>query len=50
MNKLIKSSTVIALISLVGTASLADTPKLDNRQDKQQARIAQGIKSGELTK
>jgi len=50
MKNLVKTATAIALVFTFGSQVLADTPKLDKRQDKQQARIAQGVNNGELTK
>ena len=50
MKNLIKTAAAITLVFTFGGQVMADTPKLDNRQDKQKARIAQGVKSGELTK
>lgn len=50
MKNLIKTATAFALVLTFGSQVMADTPKLDNRQDKQKARITQGVKSGELTK
>lgn len=48
MNKRITFLTTL-LISLGATSVLAGTPGIDQRQDKQQGRIEQGIHSGELT-
>ena len=50
MKNLIKTATALTLVFAFSGQVFADTPKLDNRQDNQKARIAQGVKSGELTK
>ena len=49
MNTLTKSLTIIIVTVLFGGEVLAGTPGVNKRQDNQQARISQGIKSGELT-
>lgn len=41
--------TLVALAATIATAQTA-TPRVTKRQVKQQARIEQGVKSGELTK
>ena len=38
------------LASLVASAALAGTPRIDRREARQHARIAQGVRSGELTR
>lgn len=40
----------LALMSLIAaTAQAAETPRIDAREQRQEARIAQGVASGELT-
>jgi hypothetical protein len=48
--KLLGAALVLAFIS-IGTAASAQThtPEITKRQENQQARIAQGVKSGQLT-
>ncbi len=52
MNKSIIAAVVIAAFALPGLslAQTASTPRVDQRQENQQKRIDQGVKSGELTK
>ena len=51
MKKILFSATLI--LAFIGIASVASaqtaTPNVTKRQENQQARIAQGVKSGELT-
>lgn len=50
MKKLILiPSLMIAFISAPAVMADANTPRIDQREDKQQDRIQQGIRSGELT-
>lgn len=46
-----KSAVVILLLGLVAGAAFAQTkaPRVDRRERRQQARIQEGVKSGELT-
>jgi hypothetical protein len=46
--KLLVSTVSIFLFIIAGKAQTA-TPRVTERQENQQARIAQGVKSGELT-
>ena len=39
-----------AALAALSVPALADTPLLDRRQDNQRERIAQGVRSGELTR
>lgn len=52
MNKSIIAAVVIAAFALPGFASAqtASTPRVDKRQERQDKRIEQGVKSGELNK
>jgi len=52
MNKITYIISAITLTAILTITSFAGTkdPKVNNRQDRQQARIEQGVKSGELTK
>lgn len=48
--KTTRQSLIAALLlSLMAGSALAGTPGVDQRQDNQRARIAQGVASGELT-
>ena len=49
MNKSIIAAVVMAL-ALPGLALAQSTPRIDKRQENQDKRIEQGVKSGELTK
>ena len=42
--------TIIATLCLVAGTALAGTPGLNARQHNERARIAQGVRSGELTR
>ena len=42
-------SILICALSALSAVAMADTPVLDQQQANQHARIAQGVKSGELT-
>jgi uncharacterized membrane protein YebE (DUF533 family) len=42
--------TIIATLCLVAGTALAGTPVLNARQHNERARIAQGVRSGELTR
>lgn len=44
-----KKIAAITLLSIFALPVLAGTPVLDNREDRQQQRIANGIESGALT-
>jgi hypothetical protein len=46
-----KSAVVILLVGLMAGAAFAQTksPRVDRRERRQQARINEGVKSGELT-
>ena len=50
MKHLITATTLMAMTLAFGSTIHADTPKLNERQSNQKARIAQGVKSGELTR
>lgn len=52
MNKPIIAAIVAAAFALpsVALAQTASTPRIDKRQENQDKRIEQGVKSGELTK
>jgi len=52
MNKSIIAAIVAAAFALPGLAlaQTASTPRIDKRQENQDKRIEQGVKSGELTK
>lgn len=50
MSNRIKKISVLIFASCFSAQLLAGTPVLDERQDNQNARIKQGVKSGELTK
>ena len=52
MNKSIIAAVVIAAFALPGfaLAQTTSTPRIDKRQEKQDQRIEQGVKSGELNK
>ena len=52
MNKSIIAAVVIAAFALPGLslAQTASTPRIDKRQERQDKRIEQGVKSGELNK
>ena len=52
MNKSIIAAVVIAAFALPGLslAQTSSTPRIDQRQENQDKRIDQGVKSGELTK
>lgn len=41
---------VTALVSMIATAARAGTPRIDRREARQHVRIAQGVRSGELTR
>jgi hypothetical protein len=43
------AGALFAMVALPAAAQTAETPRVDARQDKQEARIEQGAKSGELT-
>ncbi len=49
MKSVLSISTALAALLIAGTA-LADTPRLDDRQANQRARIVDGVQSGELTR
>ena len=50
MKSAIRMSLALALFTVVGTAMAGNpTPRVDVRQDNQDARIQQGVASGELT-
>ena len=40
----------VAVLTAVTLPAMADTPRLDAREQNQRERIAQGIRSGELTR
>jgi len=52
MNKFAISIVTVAISAMLATPALAGTrdPRVNHRQHKQDARIAQGVKSGELTR
>ena len=50
MNKTIIATIVIAAFALPGLALAQSTSRIDKRQDYQDKRIEQGVKSGELNK
>ena len=50
MKNLMKTAIVATVIFSFNSQVLAGTPVLNERQANQKARIAQGVKSGELTK
>ncbi len=50
MNKSIIAAAVIAVFALPGLALAQSTPRIDKRQEAQDKRIEQGVKSGELNK
>ncbi|MCW8877254.1 MAG: hypothetical protein OQK51_09350 [Kangiellaceae bacterium] len=50
MKNILKKTAIITLMSLFSGQLLAGTPVLNERQDNQETRIKQGVKSGELTK
>lgn len=50
MNKSILATIVIAAFALPGFALAQSTPRIDKRQENQDKRIEQGVKSGELNK
>ena len=52
MNKSTIVAVVIAAVALPGRAyaQTASTPRIDQRQENQEKRIEQGVKSGELNK
>jgi len=52
MNKSIIAAVVIAAFALPGVAlaQTKSTPRIDQRQEKQEQRIEQGVKSGALNK
>jgi len=48
--KLFTGTLILALISIASAVSAqTHTPEITKRQENQQARIAQGVKSGQLT-
>ena len=50
MNKSIIATAVIACLALPGLALAQSPPRVDKRQEAQDKRIEQGVKSGELNK
>jgi hypothetical protein len=46
---MLKQFIFATLLLSVGSAAVAGTPRLDRREANQQARIVQGVRSGELT-
>ena len=50
MNKSIIAAVVLAAFALPGVALAQSTPRIDKRQENQDKRIEQGVKSGALTK
>ena len=50
MNKAIIATIVIAAFALPGFALAQSTPRIDKRQEYQDKRIEQGVKSGALNK
>ncbi len=51
MTKSLTKMTILAALAVIATApAMAGTPRLDEREANQKARIHQGVKSGELTK
>ena len=50
MNKAIIAAAVVAVFALPGLALAQSTPRIDKRQEAQDKRIEQGVKSGELNK
>jgi hypothetical protein len=49
MGKFTKWSIVPAAVLLLGTVAMAQDPTIHERKENQQDRIAQGVKSGQLT-
>ncbi|MEJ5999195.1 hypothetical protein [Paucibacter soli] len=49
MNTNIRIATLLALSALAGLSQAQNTPRVDQREAQQQARIAQGAASGSLT-
>lgn len=47
---MIRNFIAASLLVAMSSTAFADTPVLDKRQANQEARIEQGVKSGELTK
>jgi len=45
-----RNFALAAALALISVPALADTPRLDAREQNQRDRIAQGIRSGELTR
>jgi hypothetical protein len=50
MNKVIIAAIVGISFALPGYTLAQSTPRIDNRQEKQDERIEKGLKKGELTK
>ncbi|QQS46827.1 MAG: hypothetical protein IPM66_23570 [Acidobacteriota bacterium] len=50
MKKIFALLSVICLTAILSGATLAQTPKVTKRQVRQQQRIGQGVRSGELTR
>ena len=50
MNKTIIAAALVAVFALPGMALAQSTPRIDKRQENQDKRIEQGVKSGELNK
>jgi hypothetical protein len=47
---MLRNIALAAVIAAVSVPALADTPWLDARESQQRARIAQGVRSGELAR
>jgi hypothetical protein len=47
---MLRKLALAAVVTAVAVPALADTPRLDARERNQRERIAQGIRSGELTR
>jgi hypothetical protein len=50
MNKSVVAALGIAAFVLPGFALAQSTPRIDNRQEKQNKRIEKGVETGQLTK
>ena len=50
MKKIVSLTSAAALIIGLGVAAFADTPYIDRREHREQQRIRQGMRSGELTR
>ncbi len=50
MKKLVSLMSAAVLILGLGVAALANTPYIDRREHREQQRIRQGVRSGELTR